>query len=236
MSSLCPHNEAFKVGHHTFTAREIIDTLNANLAEERIQRIRDVVEHRTYTIVPVMECLFDRGNVSAVVRSAEALGYQSVHNIDTSKKFKDARRVSKGAHNWLDVSVWDSTPACVTALKAQGYRILATHLDENAVPIDSFDFDRPTALVFGNERDGVSREIRDAADASVIVPMPGFTQSFNISVAAALCLYHIQQDRIRRRGSHGDLTEEEQRHLTASLYLRNVPNAKLILKRSLQER
>jgi len=122
----------------------------------------------------------------------------------------------------------EATEACLARLKEMGYRIVAAHF-EGARPIGELRFDQPAAIVFGNEKDGVSEAVLDVADARAVIPMAGFTKSFNISVAAALCLYHVQQDRIRRLGRHGDLDEETMRVLRALYYIRTVPNADRVL-------
>lgn len=228
MESRCPYTTPQIIDGIEFSADAIISRLEPLVATERNERLREAVRHRTYTVVPVMENLYDRGNVSAVIRTAEALGYQAIHIIDSAKNFKEANRVTQGADKWLDIHTWRSTTDGIAGLKERGYRIVATHFDE-AEPIDTLAFDVPTALVFGNEKDGVSEELLAAAEARVVVPMAGFTQSFNISVAAALCLYHAQQDRIRRLGQHGDLDEDAQRGLLASYYRRSVQNADKIL-------
>jgi len=222
------HTDPVEVGGKSYSVETILETLGPLLTEERREKIDRVIAERTCTVVPVFEGLYDRGNVSAGLRSAEALGYQSVHVIESSENFKQANRVTQGADKWLDVHTWEDTESCIAALKTQGYRILATHFDE-ARPIGEFDFTEPIALVFGNEREGVSQRLLELADDRVVVPMVGFSQSFNISVAAALCLYHIQQDRIHRLGHHGDLSAEEQRLLRAAFYVRSLPLAERIL-------
>lgn len=230
MSSRAIHSEPFDIGGDSYSASEIIEILAEYVSPERREKIRAVVANRTYSVVPVLEGLFDRGNVSAVIRSAEALGYQSVHIIETSEKFKKSVRVTQGAEKWLDLTVWENTTECLAHLRNCGYRLFAAHV-EDAQPISEFSFAEPTALFFGNEREGLSAEVLGAVDARVKVPMTGFTQSFNISVAAALALYHIQRDRAERLGAHGDLNEDEQRCLTASYYLRSVDFAETLLKR-----
>lgn len=230
MISRCPHSEPFEIEGQPFTTDEVIETLAPMLLEERRSRLDAVIAERSYTVVPVLEGLYDRGNVSAVLRSAEALGFQAVHIVDSSPEFKAANRVTQGAEKWLDLHVWPDTPSCAAQLRERGYRILATHF-EDARPIEDIPFDSPAAIVFGNERDGVSREMLDIADARVVIPMPGFSQSFNISVAAAIALYHIRRDRIMRLGYHGDLDASARRLLTASYYLRSVANAEAILQR-----
>jgi len=230
MHPLCPHREPILIEGRPFAPEEIIAVLGPMLTAQRRQRIAEVLDERTYTVTPVMEGLYDRGNVSAVLRSAEALGYQAVEVIDTCANFKEAKRVTQGAEKWLDIRMWEATAPCVEHLRSLGYRIIAAHL-KRARPIDEIAFDTPAALFFGSEKDGLSDELLSLADDRVVVPMAGFTKSFNISVAAALCLYHIRQDRLRRLGRHGDLDAASRRVLTALFYLRSVPNAERIMIR-----
>ncbi len=234
MASRFEHPEPFEIGGHQYAAAEIIEGLTPYLTPERREKIERVVAGRTYSVVPVLEGLYDRGNVSAVLRSAEALGYQAVHLIELSKKFKKAKRVTQGAEKWLDVRSWERTADCLGYLRARGYRILAAHV-EDAQPISEISFREPAALFFGNEREGLTVEALQDADAHVVVPMAGFTQSYNISVAAALALYHIYRDRTQHLGAHGDLSEDEQRCLTASYYLRCVDYADKVLRKAFRE-
>jgi len=231
MNAICPPIESFSIQGEQFSPAEVLAVLSPQLTAARLARLRHAVAARIASVVPVLEGLYDRGNVSAVMRSAEGLGYLGVHIIDTSQSFKEANRVTQGAEKWLDVRLWEDTPAAVHALKQQGFRVLATHF-EQAAPLPSFAFDVPTAIVFGNEREGVSKELLEAADARVYLPMAGLSQSFNISVAAALFLYHIREDRAARLGRTGDLSPEAQEHLLASYCLRSVQAAEQVLLRS----
>ena len=227
---LFPHTEPFKIADREFSALEILEALSEYVRPERQEKLRRVVEGRTYTIIPVLEGLYDRGNVSAVMRSGEALGYQMMHIIESSKKFKKANRVTQGADKWLDIVRWDTTSDCVAHLKDNGYRIIATHV-EDAKPIDEVSFTEPAALVLGNEHEGVSSELLDAADERVVIPMSGFSRSFNISVAAALSLYHIAHERAATETGHGDLSKTEKDCLLASYYLRSIEASDKILAR-----
>jgi len=212
----------------------IVAWLQPYLTERRRQRIEQVLDGRTYTVLPVVEGLANTGNVSAVMRSAEALGYQGFGIIKGQvQKYKTSERTTQGADKWLDVWTWPTAAEAVPALKAAGYRIVATALEE-ADPIDTFDFTVPTALVFGNEVEGVSRELLAMADARCVIPIVGFTQSFNISVAAAIALYHAQRDRLARQGRHGDLSPEWKAMLRAVFYLRSVQKAGVLLWERLQ--
>lgn len=205
------------------------------LTERRRARIAAVVAGRTRTVVPVVEGLVNVGNVSAVMRSAEALGYQAMGVVTGGAAFKQSARTSQGAEKWLDVRGWPSPAACAEHLRADGYRLVAMHLDEKAVPIGDVDFTRKTALVFGNEQGGVSEAMLEACDERCIIPLAGFTESFNVSVAAAVALHHAQQDRLRRQGRHADLSEGEQQALRARFYLRSVRRAEQVLRRGLRE-
>ncbi len=215
--------------HLQETPTEIIRQLTPFLSPERMARLTDVISRRTATVVTVIEGLINLGNVSAVMRSAEALGFHKFHIIEGDTPFKNSQRTSQGADKWLDVSRWSTPAACIPALQSQGYNVVATHLDEIAVNIDEIDFTKPTALVFGNEADGVSNELLELADQRCIIPMAGFVQSFNISVAAAVALYHAYHDRMSRQGFHGDLDDAAQEALLASYCYRSVNHADDIL-------
>lgn len=223
-----PHTDTITIGAQTLSAAEVIDRLGPYLSEARRAKIDAVLADRTYSVAPVLEGLYDRGNVSAVLRSAEALGYQSVHVVESIEPFKKANRVTQGAEKWLDISVWETTEACLADVRARGYRVLAAHV-EDAEPVDAFEFVEPAAIFFGNEHNGLSETLLDEADARLRIPTMGFTQSFNISVAAALTLYHVRKSRERAIGQHGDLTEAQQTRLRAGYYLRSVKFAEHLL-------
>jgi tRNA (guanosine-2'-O-)-methyltransferase len=120
-------------------------------------------------------------------------------------------------------------------MRGRGYRLVATHLHADTVPIRDLDFTTPTALVFGNEEEGVSDAMMEEVDAACVVPLPGFTESFNVSVAAAVALYHAQQDRLNRQGHHADLSDEAQTRLVARFCLRSVTEPGQIIARKLED-
>lgn len=224
----------FTFGGHRLTPEQVVDILRPFMSPERLERIDEVAAGRTYTVTTVVEGLIDRGNVSAVMRSAEALGYQSFHLVTGGKRFKNSPRTAQGADKWLDLHFWETSQACVEHLRREGYAVVVTHLDETAVPIDAIDFTRRTALVFGNERDGVSPEMVALSDQRCVIPMTGFAQSFNISVAAAVSLYHAYRDRLAHQGFHGDLTDEERALLRAAFCLRSTKRSRQIIRDALQ--
>jgi len=224
-------------GHpgHQFTAEDILKHLAPRLTPERWARIQAVVRNRTCDVTPVLENIYDRGNTSAVFRSAEAMGFQVAHVIEPGEKFKESNRVTAGADKWLDVVRFKHTVPAVSSLREKGYQILATHLDSNARPLASMNLKVPTAIVFGNEKDGISQEMIELCDATVILPMRGFVQSYNISVAAAIAFQTIHQARSVSGASSekepGLLNETEQRTLAAHYCLRTLDSAGDILLR-----
>ena len=213
-----------------FSADDVLKHLATRLTPERWAKIQKVVAGRTCDVTPVLEDIYDRGNISAVFRSAEAFGFQNVHVIEPGEKFKESQRVTAGAEKWLDIIRFKETGTAVSNLRERGYQILATHLDTKAQPLASLDLTKPTAIVFGNEKDGISKEMIELCDATVILPMRGFVQSYNISVAAAIAFQTIASER-ERAGVVDALSEDEQRLLQAHYCLRTLDNATEILQR-----
>lgn len=200
-----------------------IEKLDAFITDERKEKIEKVLSERSSYFAPVMESIYDRGNISAVMRSAEAFGFHRFHIVETSKEFKESHRVTQGADKWLEVTKWSNTKDCISSLKEQGYKVYATHLSEEAVEFGELDFSQKTAVIFGNEKDGVSKEALEMADGNVLLPMAGFTQSFNISVAGALS---FQQAFLNKPPK---IDAEEKKLMRAAYYLRTItwPNKAL---------
>lgn len=214
---------------HKVSAANVLEHVFPLMTEERQKKIQQVAAARCFDISIVLESIYDRGNISAVMRTAEGLGFSSFHVIETFEKFKEANRVTQGADKWVEVQKWKKTNEFIEYAKKNKIRICVTSL-EASKPIHEVDFTTPLALVLGNEKDGVSKEMLDAADERVIIPMPGFVQSFNISVAGALSLYQIYQDRLRRLGKVSDVTPEQIDILKAHYALRTMDSAEDILK------
>ena len=229
------HSDPIEIGDLELTSDEVIDLLGPRLTEHRRERIAEVIGERTYHVCTVLDGLYDRGNTSAVIRTAEALGYQSMHVVESQKHFKEANRVTQGTDKWLDIERYKEPESCIPVLRERGYRIVATEL-EASTPIAEVDFSEPTALVFGNERDGVSEPMLAEADERCILPMVGFAQSYNISVGAAIALYHIYERRVAEVGKQGDLDDEQQRVLRALYYLRSVDHPEKLLRGLLRRR
>lgn len=215
---------------HFASVETIMEKIWPLLTPERQRKIENVVAKRCFSIPVVLESIYDRGNISAVMRTAEGLGFANFHIIESQEKFKNSQRVTQGADKWVETKKWKSTSEAIKYFKANKIRLCVTSL-EAAKPLHEVDFSTPLALVLGNEKDGVSKEMLEAADERVIIPMPGFVQSFNISVAGALCLYQIFQNRLQKLGKSEDITPEQIAILKASYALRTLDSAEDILRR-----
>jgi tRNA (guanosine-2'-O-)-methyltransferase len=248
-SAFFPLPGRVRVGAQTYAPADVLRVLEPFVSAPRRARIDAVVAARTFRVVPVLEGLVDPGNVNAVLRSAEGLGYGAAHLVGlegdaarmaehyltgdpdaaTVRDRRAAHRTSQGAHKWVELAAFDDRAAYLAHVRAQGYRVAVTALRDDASPIDAWDFSEPTVLVLGNEHAGASASLVDAADGALLLPLDGFVQSYNVSVAAALALAHARSDRLRRTGRHGDLSEAERFVLTAHYVARGVPLAERIL-------
>jgi tRNA (guanosine-2'-O-)-methyltransferase len=179
-------------------------------SEERKARILSVIEARLQSVTVVLDRLLDPHNTAAVLRTSEGLGLARAHIV--SHEAQDAlahRRVTQDAHKWLSVELHATGAAAARALRAKGFEVWAGHLDTRAIPYTSLPADRPVALLFGNEHEGPSAETLAACTGTFRIPMAGFTQSFNVSVAAGMALGHLTGARRAALGSAGDLSREE---------------------------
>ena len=227
-----PYQENLVIEDKQVFYKDVIKKLGVFLTEERILKIEEIVQERTYSIVPVLDSIYDLGNLNAVIRSAENLGYQALHIIKSEKNKQSQRSISSvtlGCHKWVDTFYYNSRLECLNKLKSQGYQIWATSLNEKAVALQDLDFSKPTAMVFGNEKEGVSHEILEEASGTFYIPTSGFSQSFNISVATAICLHHAYLERFKLWGRLGDLNLKQQEILKSIFYSKSVNNYEMIL-------
>lgn len=193
----------------------LIDHLLQFITEDRWQRINEVLEQRTRFLSVVLEDLYQPHNASAVLRSCDCFGIQDVHIIENENKFSPAKGVTIGSDQWISLHKHkdagggtENTRQCYRQLRDEGYRLIATTPHEDDVTIDEIPLNQKTALVFGSELTGLSDYALEEADGYARIPMVGFSESFNISVSAALCLYELST-RLRKEGSGWMLSEEE---------------------------
>lgn len=193
----------------------ILQTLFEYISEERKALFLKVVEERTRHITLVLEDLYQPHNASAVLRSCDCYGVQDIHIIENRNNFKVTRDIAMGSSKWVDIYKYNeeinNTKICIEQLKKRGYKIVATtpHTD---LLLPDLDLTQKTALLFGTELTGLTEDALDLADEKVRIPMYGFTESFNISVSAALTLYDVTH-RIRKENINWQLAEEEKRSI-----------------------
>ena len=166
-------------------------------SEKRTKKIFSVLSKRQPDLTIVMENIHDPHNVSAMLRSADAVGIHEVQLVYTKEKFpRVGKKSSSSANKWVERRKFDSLQSCYERLHSEGFTIYATRLDESSRPLYSFDLTAKTAFVFGNEHAGVSDEAAALADAVIMIPMMGMIQSLNVSVACAVALYEALRQRI----------------------------------------
>jgi len=161
------------------------------MTPERREKLLSVLKKRQNNLAVVLENVQDPHNISAVMRTCDAVGVQEIYVLNTliprHKKF--GPKSSSSAAKWLTVRQFDNASYCFTELRKKYSRILTTHLGADSVDLYHIDFTASVALVFGNEHSGVSDEIRPLADGNFVIPQVGIIRSLNISVACAVCLY-----------------------------------------------
>lgn len=186
--------------------------LNSFLTDERKAAFERVLAARTRFLTVVLEDLHHQHNASACLRSCDCFGVQDMHIIEQSNEFRPNAEIALGATNWTTISRYrymaDPVETCVSDLRSAGYRIIGTSPSVEHSSIEELPLDQKTALVFGNESRGLTGQMCDLADDCVRIPMVGFTESFNISVAVAVALYELT-GRLRRERDDWQLTEGE---------------------------
>lgn len=168
------------------------------MTEKRLKKILSVVSKRQKNLTIVLENIHDPHNVSAILRTCDAVGVDKVYLIYNTNKFpKIGKASSASAKKWIDTVKFDNVIDCFRVLREQGYSIYSTHLqNKNNTILYEVDFTRSVAIVFGNEHSGVSEEVKQNSDSNIIIPMFGMIQSLNVSVSVAVCLYEALRQRL----------------------------------------
>ncbi len=163
------------------------------LTEERLKKIEHFAPESSDFVLPVLEDVYQFRNAAAIVRSVEACGFHKVVALQEENNFEPNLKVTKGADTWVEVEKLPRNMESFQKIKDKGYKIVVVSLENDAKILPDYEITEPIALVFGTEMEGVSQEILDFADETLAIPMYGFTRSFNVSVAASLCMYELKQ-------------------------------------------
>lgn len=166
----------------------------------RKEKIISVANRRQSNFTIVLENVHDPHNISAVLRTCDAAGVSEIFVLNTEphltpQRFRIGSKTSGGANKWVSVHFYDNPDLCVAHLKEKYNKVLAATPAEEAVSIWDLDFTGRIAIVFGNEKDGISRETLSLCEGHCFIPMVGMCQSLNISVACAITLYEMYRQR-----------------------------------------
>jgi len=164
------------------------------MTPERYQRIREMLAKRQTDLTVCLENVHKPHNVSAVVRTCDAIGIHKVHAV-WENQYRVRSGTAMGSQQWVNVDTHENVTDAIGALKAQNMQVLVTHLSDKAVDFRDIDYTKPTAILFGQEKYGVTDEAIAMCDQDIVIPMVGMVQSLNVSVAAALVLYEAQRQR-----------------------------------------
>lgn len=221
---------------HTLTwYRERIDYLATFMTEERFALFGRTLAQRTNYMTILAENTFHPHNAAALIRHCEAFGVQQMHTIETRCQFDPSQNISRGSDRWLNLVRHTSTAEALAALKADGYRLVATTPHRESCTPETFDVTKGKfALIFGTEHAGISDEAMAAADEYLRIPMCGMVESLNVSASAAILIYQLSQ-RLRERVNGWELTDTEQTHLLYEWVRRSVKDADRILQRHFEE-
>lgn len=169
------------------------------MTPEREKKFKEVISRRQPDLTIILENIHDPHNISAILRSCDAVGMMEVYVINTqdpNRRKKLGKKSSASARKWVEVNYFENVASCANELKNKGFSIWATHLTTDAVSLYDLELSKPTALAFGNEHEGVSEELLSYADGNFIIPMMGMIPSLNVSVACAVSLYEAYRQRV----------------------------------------
>jgi len=211
--------------------------LSRFLSESRTQRFEEVLRWRTCHFTVAVEDIYQQHNASAIIRTCDCLGIQDISVMERGNEFKLAKGMARGAEKWVDVQYYSEPPltnsvtACLDSLKSQGYQIAAAapHYDQQKP--QSFDIQVRTAFFFGHEKYGLSEEVIERADQRIAIPAFGFTESYNVSVAAALLLYELTARLHQSTEINWQLSEDKKMEKRVDWAKKSILNVEKILER-----
>ncbi|MDM1378014.1 TrmH family RNA methyltransferase [Myroides marinus] len=179
------------ISNKLFQDVEYLEYLESFLTENRVERFKEVLNNRTKHFTIVAEDVYQLHNTSAVMRSCEVFGVQDLCVIEQKFGKRIDKEIALGAEKWVDIHRYSNIPSALDDIRSKGYQIVATTPHVEANHLEDFDITKPSAIFFGTEKNGLSPEIIEQADAYIKIPMVGFTESLNISVSAAIIIQNL---------------------------------------------
>ena len=214
--------------------QNIIDYLSGFINEERRERLREILRQRTRHITVVLEDIYQPQNASAVLRTCECLGIQEIHVIENHHEYHLNPAVVQGASKWIELvkhnrAGEDNTRACIENLRQRDYRIIAMDPAPGGKTLEQLDVSEKLALCFGSEEPGLSATLQGLADDTVRIPIHGFTQSYNLSVSAAISLYSLVNV-LRNSSINWQLDERDATDLYIKWLAQSTPSGQQLLE------
>lgn len=220
--------------------KQLIEFLKNHITPERALLFEKILQQRTNYLTVVLEDIFQPQNASAVLRTCDCFGIQNVHVIENRNTFSVDREVALGASKWLSIHKYNqydnNSLEAIRSLKSQGFRIVATTPHTNDLLLPNFDIAKgKAALVFGSELPGITKDVLSEADEFLKIPMSGFTESFNISVSAAIILFHLTDKLKRCDDINWQLSPDEREEVLLQWLQRTIKRSKLLEERFYQQ-
>ncbi len=209
------------------------------MTDRRFKKIQQVLKSRQTGLTVLLDKVHNANNISAILRTCDATGVFGINVVlpDEETKYKVNKNTSSGNGQWLNVDIHKDTPSAIEKLQSRGYQVLAAHLSDDAIDYRDADYTKPTVILMGTEKYGVSPEAAQASDDHILIPMLGMGHSLNVSVATAVILYEAQRQRAEK-GMYGEqqindetyerlLFEWKQPKMTAYCKRKGIPYPKL---------
>ena len=235
MPNITPELQSLFAPYSVQQKEQLYGALAELISDNRRELFDRLVLNRTRHVAVVLEDIFQSHNASAVLRSCDCFGVQDVHVVERQNKFNPAGDVSVGSDKWVNYYKHPTIGECYERLHAKGYKIVATLPHEQDTMITQLDIREPVALVFGTELTGLTQEAIDGADAYVKIPMYGFTESFNISVCAALSLFSLTERMRSDPSIRWQLTPEEQLDLKLLWAMQTIRDGQQVFRHYAKE-
>ena len=213
---------------------KLLEHLESIITENRKATFKRVLNNRTRHFTVVLEDIYQKHNTSAVVRTCDIFGIQDIHIIENKYNSYVSNQVAKGAQKWIDFNEYNTeefnTQTCIDTLRTKGYQIIATTPHNNSCLLQNFDISKKSAFVFGVEKAGISEHMLKEADGYLKIPMVGFTESLNVSVAAAIILNDLTT-RLRNSDINWKLSESEKNEKRLDWCKKTINNVEQIIDR-----
>lgn len=224
-----------------FQKNELLAYLDPMITDQRRAKLNAVLDQRTTHFCMAIEDLFYERNSGAIIRTADGYGVQNVHVIEPQNSFKSkvTNIISKGTEKWISKTQHDNSVNgslnCIHELRSQGYQIVATSPHANGHTIHDFDITKKSAFFLGSEKTGISPEVMEQADDFISMPIYGFTESYNVSVAAAILLHELM-NRLKASNVKWQLSDTERNDLMLRWTVNSIVSSDLLAQRFFNEK